>query len=106
MRSGMTLVNSGNGEIVEEKFGGKMRRGKGVLECALEEAEEACGRLREENAEVKGLVVDVTNTVQRILQKALGKDPDGEDAVRVLTLSGVWGPESCLYAEFYFTAGE
>lgn len=83
----MTFVNSGNGEIVEEKFGGKMRRGKGVLEAALEEAEEACGRLREENKEVKGLVVDVTNTVQRILQKALGKDPDGEDAVCGVSVS-------------------
>lgn len=90
---GMTLVNSGNGEIVEDKFGGalsRMRKGKGVLESALEQAEEACGRLKEDNKEIKGLVVDVTNTVQRILHKALGKDPDGEDAVRISLHFHVW----------------
>jgi hypothetical protein len=48
----------------------------GVVEGALEEAEKACASLREENAGLKGLVVDAANAVRKILHKAVSSDPD------------------------------
>jgi hypothetical protein len=58
---GGSLSGSGNG---------------GVVEGALEEAEKACASLREENAGLKGLVVDAANAVRKILHKAVSSDPD------------------------------
>ena len=49
---------------------------KGVVEGALEEAEKAGALLREENKELKGLVVDAANAVRKILHKAVSSDPD------------------------------
>lgn len=52
------------------------QKGLGLVEEALEEAEKACAGLREENRELKGLVVDAANAVRKILHKAVSSDPD------------------------------
>lgn len=64
--------------------GGGSKKGVGVMEGALEEAEKACAVLREENLELKGLVVDAANAVRKILHKALSSDPDNLEFVRFL----------------------
>jgi len=55
---------------------------KGVVEGALEEAEKAGALLREENAGLKGLVVDAANAVRKILHKTVSSDPDDLEFVR------------------------
>ncbi|KAI0255469.1 Afadin and alpha-actinin-binding-domain-containing protein [Lactifluus subvellereus] len=50
--------------------------GKGLKEAALEEAEKACALLRDENGELRGLLVDTANAVRKILHKAVSADPD------------------------------
>jgi hypothetical protein len=80
VRSGMTMTCA-NVQALEGR-----EVGKGLVDAALEEAEDACKRLREENTEVKALVVDVANAVQKILHKATSQDPDDFDYVRFLCL--------------------
>jgi len=55
--------------------GGGSKKGVGVVEGALEEAEKTRAVLREENLELKGLVVDAANAVRKILHKAVSSDP-------------------------------
>ena len=62
--------------------GSKKGAGVGVVEGALEEAEKARAVLREENLELKGLVVDAANAVRKILHKAVSSDPDNLEFVR------------------------
>ena len=64
--------------------GGQSKKGVGVgvVEGALEEAEKARAVLREENLELKGLVVDAANAVRKILHKAVSSDPDNLEFVR------------------------
>ncbi|KAH9968434.1 hypothetical protein BGW80DRAFT_1338520, partial [Lactifluus volemus] len=50
--------------------------GKGLAESALEEAEKTCKLLRDENGELRALVVDTTNAVNKILHKTVSADPD------------------------------
>jgi len=52
------------------------QKGLGLVEAALDEAEKACAGLREENRELKGLVVDAANAVRKILHKAVSSDPE------------------------------
>jgi hypothetical protein len=62
--------------------GGAMQLQKGglagLVEGQLEEAEKACARLREENGELKGLVVDAANAVRKIMHKAVSNS-DSDD---------------------------
>jgi hypothetical protein len=64
--------------------GGSKKGVVGVVEGALEEAEKARAALREENLELKGLVVDAANAVRKILHKAVSFDPDNLEFVRFL----------------------
>ena len=50
--------------------------GKTLEQTALEEAEKACALLKDENGELRGLIVDTVNAVRKILHKALSADPD------------------------------
>jgi hypothetical protein len=69
--------------------GGSTKKGVvGVVEGALEEAEKARAVLREENLELKGLVVDAANAVRKILHKAVSPDPDNLEFVRFLLFFG------------------
>ncbi|KAH8991706.1 Afadin and alpha-actinin-binding-domain-containing protein [Lactarius akahatsu] len=78
--SGMTVVRPANARVLAlEDSMLTAERGKGLVENALEEAESACTRLREENAELKGLVVDSANAVRRILHKAVTIDLDDHE---------------------------
>jgi hypothetical protein len=61
--------------------GGGSKKGVGVVEGVLEEAEKARVVLREENLELKGLVVDAANAVRKILHKAVSSDPDNLEFV-------------------------
>lgn len=58
------------------------QKGRPVHDVALEEAEKACTGLREQNGELKALVVDAANAVRKILHKALSPDPDDLEFVR------------------------
>ena len=78
--SGMT-VRSANSAIVEGRPEAVLGRGKGLVETALDEAEKASRELREENGELKALIVDVTNAIQKILHKALGGETDDDNQV-------------------------
>ncbi|KAH9973581.1 hypothetical protein BGW80DRAFT_1308306 [Lactifluus volemus] len=49
---------------------------KGLAESALEEAEKTCKLLRDENGELRALVVDTTNVVNKIVHKTVSADPD------------------------------
>ena len=62
--------------------GDAAQMGRGIPDVALEEAEKACVGLREENGELKVLVVDAANAVRKILHKALSSDPDDLELVR------------------------
>jgi hypothetical protein len=77
--SGMVLSRSAaNASVLSDGVGvgpGAVGQ-KGVVEGALEEAEKAGALLREENKELKGLVVDAANAVRKILHKAGSSDPD------------------------------
>jgi hypothetical protein len=64
--------------------GGSKKGAVGVVEGALEEAENARAVLSEENLELKGLVVDAANAVRKILHKAVSSDPDNLEFVRFL----------------------
>ncbi|KAI9440811.1 Afadin and alpha-actinin-binding-domain-containing protein [Lactarius indigo] len=78
--SGMTVVQPANARVLAlDESMSTVERGKGLVENALEEAESACTRLRDENAELKGLVVDSTNAVRKILHKAVTADPDDHE---------------------------
>ncbi|KAH9166685.1 Afadin and alpha-actinin-binding-domain-containing protein [Lactarius sanguifluus] len=78
--SGMTVVQPANARVLAlDDSMSTAERGKGPVEDALEEAESACTRLRDENAELKGLVVDSANAVRRILHKAVTADPDDHE---------------------------
>ena len=71
--SGMVLSRpAANAAVLSDAGAGQ----KGVVEGALEEAEKAGALLREENKELKGLVVDAANAVRKILHKAVSSDPD------------------------------
>ncbi|KAH9057460.1 Afadin and alpha-actinin-binding-domain-containing protein [Lactarius vividus] len=60
--SGMTVVQPANARVLAlDDSMSTAERGKGLVENALEEAESACTRLKDENAELKGLVVDSAN---------------------------------------------
>jgi len=61
--------------------GGGSKKGAGVVEGALGEAEKARAVLREENLELKGLVVDAANAVRKILHKAVSSDPENLEFV-------------------------
>ncbi|KAN0132821.1 Afadin- and alpha -actinin-Binding domain containing protein [Lactarius tabidus] len=75
--SGMTVVQPANARVLAlDEATSTAERGKGLVEKLLEEAESACARLRDENAELKGLVVDSANAVRRVLHKAATADPD------------------------------
>ena len=72
--SGMVFSRpAANASVLLEIGGGGQ---KGLMEEAREEAEKASALLREENAELKGLVVDSANAVRKILHKAVSSDPD------------------------------
>jgi hypothetical protein len=66
--------------------GGTAQKGRGLVEAALEEAEKACAGLREENGELKALMVEAANAVRKILHKAVSSDPDDLEFVRDLFL--------------------
>lgn len=51
----------------------------GLMEGQLEEAEKACTRLRVENGELKGLVVDAANAVRKIMHKAVSSSDNPDD---------------------------
>jgi hypothetical protein len=71
------VEGGGNGSIGSGGGGGGgQKKGVGVVEGALEEAEKARAALGEENLELKGLVVDAANAVRKILHKAVSSDPD------------------------------
>ena len=75
--SGMTVVQQANARVLAlDESTSTAERGKGLVERALEEAESACTRLRDENGDLKGLVVDSANAVRRIFHKAVTVDPD------------------------------
>ena len=74
--SGMVLSRSAANAAVLSDGAGAGAGQKGVVEGALEEAEKAGALLREENKELKGLVVDAANAVRKILHKAVSSDPD------------------------------
>ena len=81
--SGMTVVHPANARVIAlDGSTSTAERGKGLVETALAEAESACARLREENGELKGLVVDSTNAVRKILHKVVTADPDDLEFVR------------------------
>lgn len=83
--SGMTVVQPANARVLAlDESTSTAERGKGLVERALEEAESACAHLREENADLKGLVVDSANAVRRILHKVVTADPDDLEFVRGL----------------------
>jgi hypothetical protein len=83
--SGMTVVQPANARVLAlDEATSTAERGKGLVEKLLEEAESACARLRDENAELKGLVVDSANAVRRVLHKAATADPDDIEFVRGL----------------------
>ena len=69
---------------------------KGVVEGALEEAEKARAVLKEENLELKGLVVDAANAVRKILHKAVSSDPDNLEFVRSFSSSFSLGGDAWL----------
>ena len=86
--SGMTVVQPANARVLAvDESTTTVEKGKGLVERLLEEAESACARLRDENTELKGLVVDSTNAVRRILHKAVTADPDDIEFVRGLFVS-------------------
>ena len=58
------------------------QKGRAIHDVALEEAEKACVGLREQNGELKALVVDAANAVCKILHKALSSGPDDLEFVR------------------------
>ncbi|KAH9986669.1 Afadin and alpha-actinin-binding-domain-containing protein [Russula compacta] len=67
------LLSAVDGGAMQSQKGGLA----GIVEGQLEEAEKACARLREENGELKGLVVDAANAVRKIMHKAVSSsDPD------------------------------
>lgn len=81
--SGMTVVQPANARVLAlDETTPTAERGKGLVEKLLEEAESVCARLRDENAGLKGLVVDSANAVRRILHKAVTADPDDIEFVR------------------------
>ena len=83
--SGMTVVQPANARVLAlNESTLTAERGKGLSERALEEAESACALLRNENGELKGLVVNSANAVCRILHKAVTADPDDLEFVRRL----------------------
>ena len=73
-----SVLAEGNGNGTQ---GGGSKKGVGVVEGVLEEAEKARAVLREENLELKGLVVDAANAVRKILHKAVSSDPDNLEFV-------------------------
>jgi hypothetical protein len=79
--AGVMMMASGR---KEEKGAG------GLAEVALEEAEKVCGVLREENGELKGLVVDTANAVRKILHRAISVDPDDVEFVGFPVLTWVY----------------
>jgi hypothetical protein len=87
--SGIVFLGSpANAPVLVEgnvSAGGGSKKGVvGVVEGALEEAENARAVLSEENLELKGLVVDAANAVRKILHKAVSSDPDNLEFVRFL----------------------
>ncbi len=87
----MLVEGGGNGSIGNGGGGGGggggQKKGVGVVEGALEGAEKARAALREENLELKGLVVDAANAVRKILHKAVSSDPDDLEFVRFFFFS-------------------
>jgi hypothetical protein len=79
--SGMVLSRPAANAAVLSDGGSAAAGQKGVVEGALEEAEKAGALLREENKELKGLVVDAANAVRKILHKAVSSDPDDLELV-------------------------
>ncbi|KAI0042736.1 hypothetical protein FA95DRAFT_1547240 [Auriscalpium vulgare] len=73
--SGMT-IHGANAEVLDSSTIGVVGKGKGLVETALEEAESACKQLREENTELKNLIIDIANAVRKVLHKAVSEDPD------------------------------
>lgn len=90
--SGMVFSGSpANAPVLVEgnvSAGGGSKKGVGVVEGVLEEAEKARAVLREENLGLKGLVVDAANAVRKILHKAVSSDPDNLEFVRLLLFFG------------------
>ena len=85
--SGMTVVQPANSRVLAMDESASMaEKGKGLVERLLEEAESACAQLRDENTELKGLVVDSANAIRRILHKAVTADPDDIEFVRVISV--------------------
>jgi hypothetical protein len=83
-----SVLVEGNVSAAGGGGGSKKGVGVGVVEGALEEAEKARAVLREENLELKGLVVDAFNAVRKILHKAVSSDPDNLEFVRFLLFFG------------------
>ncbi|KAH9953558.1 hypothetical protein BGW80DRAFT_1410110 [Lactifluus volemus] len=68
---------------------------KGLAESALEEAEKTCKLFKDENGELRALVVDTTNAVNKILHKIVSADWDDLEvptplATVDLSLLGAW----------------
>jgi len=84
--SGMVKSQLANASALVDSAGPGLQAApkKGLLETALEEAEKACALVREDNAELKGLIVDAANAVRKILHKAVSSDPDDLELVRPL----------------------
>ncbi|KAI0318772.1 Afadin and alpha-actinin-binding-domain-containing protein [Amylostereum chailletii] len=97
LRSGMTMTGA-NVQIVEGSASTSIKS-RGIVEVALEQAEEACKQLREENVALKVLVVDVANAVQKILHKAVTEDPDNFDYPPPLTSDDIFslGPPDAAF---------
>ena len=58
------------------------QKGRAIHDVALEQAEQACVGLREQNGELKALIVDAAKAVRKILHKALSSGPDDLEFVR------------------------
>ncbi|KAI0058856.1 hypothetical protein BV25DRAFT_1993962 [Artomyces pyxidatus] len=77
--SGMLSVRAANADILEGTANDILGKGRSLVDTALEQAEEACKRLREENTELKNLIIDIANAVRKVLHKAVSEDPDDFD---------------------------
>jgi len=76
------------------------QKGRAIHDVALEEAEKACVGLREQNGELKALVVEAANAVCKILHKALSSDPDDLEFVRPSSSSlFLWVVENILQGD-------
>ncbi|THH17444.1 hypothetical protein EW146_g3361 [Bondarzewia mesenterica] len=96
--SGM-IIRSANGSVVEGRLDTILGKGRNLVDLALEQAEEASKHLREETGELKTLIVDVTNAIQKILHKANGGEPYDENQPNAFTTTDLFplGPPDVAF---------